>query len=56
MYKHHSYNNLVERKLQQLPAADTDGLWSNMEAILNQQMPQKKRRPGLWGWLFTHKA
>ncbi|HEY1113043.1 MAG TPA: hypothetical protein VGE66_05760 [Chitinophagaceae bacterium] len=56
MYKHHSYNNLVERKLQQLPAADTDGLWSNMEAILDQQMPQKKRRPGLWGWLFAHKA
>lgn len=56
MYKHHSYNNVVERKLQQLPAADTDGLWSSMEAVLDQQMPQKKRRPGLLGWLFAHKA
>lgn len=56
MYKHHSYNNVVERKLQQLPPADTDGLWSNMEAILDQQLPQKKRRPGLMGWLFANKA
>ena len=56
MDKHHSYNNLVERKLQQLPAPDTDGLWSNMEAILDQQLPPKKRRPGLLGWLFANKA
>jgi hypothetical protein len=56
MDKHQSYNNLVEKKLAQLPATDAEGLWSSMEAILDEQMPQKKRRPGLWGWLFAHKA
>ena len=56
MYKHHSYNNLVEKKLTQLPAPDAEGLWSGMEAILDKQLPQKKRRPCLLGWLFAHKA
>jgi hypothetical protein len=56
MYKHHSYNNLVEKKLTQLPAPDAEGLWSGMEAILDKQLPQKKRKPRLIGWLFAHKA
>lgn len=56
MYKHHSYNNLVEKKLAELPATDAEGLWGSMEAILDKQLPQKKRRPGFIAWLFTHKV
>ena len=56
MYKHHPYKNIVERKLEQLPAPDTDALWSSMEGILDKHMPQKKRRGGLFAWLFTQKA
>jgi hypothetical protein len=56
MYKHHPYKNIVERKLEQLPAPDTDALWNSMEGILDKHLPQKKRRRGVFGWLFTHKA
>lgn len=56
MYKHHPYKNIVERKLEQLPAPDTDALWSSMEGILDKHMPQQKRRRGLIAWLFTQKT
>jgi hypothetical protein len=56
MYKHHPYKNIVERKLEQLPAPDTDALWSSMGGILDKHLPQKKRRGGLLAWLFTQKT
>lgn len=56
MYKHHSYNNLIEGKLEQLPPPDADHLWGSMEAMLDQHLPQKKRRPPFFAWLFAHKA
>ena len=56
MYKHRSHNKIIEGKLEELPGADTDALWSNMEAILDKKMPQKKKRPGILGWFFTNKG
>ena len=54
MNKRHPYNNIIERKLEQLPAANADLLWIDMHSILDKKMPQKKgRRRFIAWWSFT---
>src|SRR5712672_2311275 len=55
-YKRHSYNHVVERKLEQLPTVDADHLWNDMHSMLDEKMPQKKERRRIIGWLFTGKG
>ena len=54
MNKHHSYKNIIERKLEQLPAADADVLWNDMHSILDKKMPQKKERRRFILWFLTN--
>lgn len=56
MNKHRPYNNLIERKLEQLPGADADHLWNDMHSILDKKMPQKKERRRFIFWLFNDKG
>jgi hypothetical protein len=56
MDKQYPYNNIIENKLQHLPGADADQLWAGMQAILEKKMPQKKERPGFFGWFATGKG
>jgi len=51
--KHHPYNDVVEKKLEQLPTVDADQLWTGMHAILDEKMPQKKERRRFIAWFFT---
>lgn len=53
MNKHHPYNNIIERKLGQLPIADADHLWSDMHAILDKKMPEEKERRRFIFWLLN---
>jgi hypothetical protein len=53
MNKHHPYKNIIERKLEHLPAADTDLLWNDMHSILDKKMPQKKERRRFILWLLS---
>jgi len=53
MNKHHPYNNIIEKKLGQLPDADADQLWNDMHAILDKKMPQKKEKRRFIAWLFN---
>ncbi len=53
MNKHHTYKNIIERKLEQLPAADTDLLWNEMHSILDKKMPQKKERRRFIIWFLS---
>ncbi len=57
MNKHHPHNNIIEKKLEQLPIADADHLWNDMHTILDEKMPQKKerRRFVIW-WFLTGKG
>ena len=50
------YNNLIERKLEQLPGADADLLWNDMHSILDKKMPQKKERRRVVGWISSSKS
>jgi hypothetical protein len=52
MNKHHPHNNIIEKKLEQLPIADADQLWNDMNAILDKEMPQKKERRRFIWWFF----
>src|SRR5258705_13369072 len=52
MNKHHLYNNIIERKLEQLPVADADLLWNDMHSILDKKMPQKKERRRFIMWVL----
>ena len=54
MNKHHHYKDIIERKLEQLPAADTDLLWNDMHAILDKKMPQKKERRRFILWFLSN--
>jgi hypothetical protein len=56
MNKHHPYNHLIERKLEQLPVADADELWNDMHMILDKEMPQKKERRRFIGWFLSLKG
>ena len=57
MNKRHHHKSIIERKLEQLPAADTDLLWNNMHSILDKKMPQKKeRRRFIVWWLLSSKG
>ncbi|HEY5771147.1 MAG TPA: hypothetical protein VIS75_00915, partial [Chitinophagaceae bacterium] len=53
MNKHHHYKNTIERKLEQLPAADADLLWNDMHSILDEKMPQKKERRRFILWFLS---
>ena len=53
MNKHHPYKNIIERKLEQLPAADADLLWNDMHSILDKKMPQKKERRRFILWFLS---
>ena len=53
MNKRHPYNNIIERKLEQLPAADADLLWNDMHLILDKKMPQKKEKRRFIMWFFN---
>jgi len=53
MNKHHPYKNIIERKLEQLPAADVDLLWNDMHSILDKKMPQKKERRRFILWFLS---
>jgi hypothetical protein len=53
MNKHHPYKNVIERKLEQLPAADADLLWNDMHSILDKKMPQKKERRRFILWFLS---
>lgn len=56
MSNHHPHNDIIESKLRQLPGADADHLWKGMQAILDKQMPEKKKRHGIFWWLFTKRT
>jgi len=56
MNKHHPYKNIIERKLEQLPAADADNLWNDMHSILDKEMPQKKERRRFIIWFVSNKG
>ena len=56
MYNHHSYNDLIESKLSQLPQADASELWGGMQAILDKNMPEEKRKQRYFLWLFNRKG
>jgi hypothetical protein len=53
MNKHHTYKNIIERKLEQLPAADAELLWNDMHSILDKKMPQKKERRRFIIWFLS---
>ena len=53
MKKHHPYDNVIEGKLAQLSAAETDLLWNDMHAILDKKMPQKKERRPFVAWFLS---
>jgi hypothetical protein len=53
MNKHHLYKNIIERKLEQLPAPDTTLLWNDMHSILDKKMPQKKERRRFILWFLS---
>jgi hypothetical protein len=50
MKRNYTYEQLIGRKLNGLTAPDVAGLWDNMEAILDREMPQQKekKRPAAW--------
>jgi len=55
MNKHHPYNKIIEKKLEQLPVGDTDLLWNEMHLILDEKMPQKKEKRRFFLWfLFSN--
>lgn len=56
MNKHHPYNNIIERKLEQLPAANADHLWNDMHSILDKAMPEKKERRRFIFWFLNGKG
>lgn len=55
MNKRHPYNSIIEKKLEQLPAADADMLWDQMHSILDKKMPQKKERRRFMLWFLISK-
>jgi hypothetical protein len=55
-YRRYPYNDVVEKKLEQLPAVDADQLWSGMHAILDKKMPQEEERRRFIGWFLSTKG
>ncbi len=55
MNKPHPRNDVIEKKLEQLPAANADSLWNEMQAILDKKMPQKKERRRFIAWFLISK-
>lgn len=53
MNRRYPYNNIIERKLEQLPVAEADLLWNDMHSLLDKKMPQKKERRRFLFWLLT---
>ena len=56
MNKHHPYKNIIERKLEHLPAADADLLWNDMHSILDKKMPQEKEKRRFILWFLSSKG
>ena len=56
MNNHQLYKNIIERKLEQLPAADADLLWNDMHSILDKKMPQKKERRRFILWFVSNQG
>jgi hypothetical protein len=54
MNKHHPYDNIIEKKLEQMPEADADLLWNDMHSILDKKMPQKEERRPFILWFFSN--
>ena len=54
MNKHHPYDNIIEKKLEQMPGADADLLWNDMHSILDKKMPQKKEKRRFIVWVFSN--
>ena len=52
MKKPHPYQNIIEKKLEQLPTANADLLWNEMHSILDKRMPQKKERRRFIFWFL----
>jgi len=55
-YIRHPQNQVIERKLEQLPSLDAEFLWNDMHSILDKEMPQKKERRPFIAWLLTGKS
>jgi hypothetical protein len=55
MNKHHPHNDIIEKKLQQLPSSDAEALWNDMHSILDKKMPQKKERRRFLIWFLISK-
>ena len=53
MKKRHHHMSIIERKLEQLPAADTGLLWNDMHSILDKKLPQKKERRRFILWFLS---
>ena len=53
MNKHHPYNNIIEKKLEQLADADAGFLWNDMHSILDKKMPQQKERRRFILWFLS---
>src|SRR5436190_5512399 len=56
MNKHHPYDNIIEKKLEQMPAADADLLWNDMHSILDKKMPQEKEKRRFIVWFVSNKG
>ena len=52
MNKRHHRRNIIESKLEQLPAPDIDFLWNDMHSILDKNLPQKKEKRRFIVWWF----
>ena len=55
MNKPHPHNDIIERKLEQLPVANADSLWNDMHVILDKKMPQKKEKRRFIAWFLISK-
>ena len=55
MNKPHPHNDIIEKKLEQLPVANAESLWNDMHLILDKKMPQKKERRRFIAWFLISK-
>lgn len=54
MKRQHTYEQLIGQKLNGLTPPHVAGLWNNMEAILDREMPQQEKRKRVGGaWWFS---
>lgn len=54
MKRQHTYEKIIGQKLNGLTPPDVAGLWDNMQAILDREMPQQEKRKRVSGaWWFS---